>query len=228
MDKRFIGILVLIVGVFGLMVFSGNKKNDSNKIDVTPTNNVIGGGNKKVTLTEYGDFQCPVCYRYHEAITQVREKYKDDIVFQFRNFPIVSAHKNAMAAHKAAFAAGVQGKFWEMFELIYSRNPLWSESSDPVTIFNGYAKELGLDEAKFKTDYSSQSTNDTILADVAEGQKQGVSGTPTFFINGKKIDNPNNTLEDFSVVLDKAIAEANPTATAPEEVPAETPAVTNP
>lgn len=215
MDNRFLAIVaVIIVGFVGVIVF--NKQNASapsdTKSSAQPTNHVKGDSAKKVTLVEYGDFQCPVCGTFEPVFRQVYEKYKNDIQFQFRNFPLQQIHQNALAGARAAEAASLQGKFWEMHDQLFDNQQTWSVSTSPNTYFDSYAKALGLDEAKFKKDFASSAVNDTINADIAEGEKLKVNGTPGIVIDGKLRDNDEflddkgPSLDKFSKVIDAAIA----------------------
>ena len=140
------------------------------------------------------------------------DKYKDDIAFTFRHFPIDTIHPNARAAARAAEAAGAQGKFFEMHDLLYQTQSQWSSqvTTNPQPIFENFAKEIGLDINKYTIDYASDTTNSTINADKQEGNNKGVNGTPTYFINGVKIDNGQITsVEGFSKVIEDAISGAN-------------------
>lgn len=205
MKSRFSLILIALVVIFGgILLF--NKKQDSSSGSSTsqPTNYVRGNTSSKVTLTEYGDFECPACSAYYPVVEQVYDKYKDQIQFQFRNFPLRQIHLHAMQAHRAAIAANNQGKFWEMYSLLYKNHDSWTQESDPSATFRGYAQSLGLDMARYDGDVKSEITNSAINADIAEGQKLGVNSTPTFFINGKKIDNPRD-VEAFNKVIEDAI-----------------------
>jgi len=196
MDRRFASILaVLFVVIIGLVVINKNSSNSSNgsKGNQSPVTNHTFGDNKKgVTLVEYGDYECPICEAYYQPLKQVTEQYKTDIHFQFRNLPLSSIHRNAFAAARASEAAAKQNKYWEMHDLLYENQSDWAESTAPQTIFNGYAKQLGLNTDKFKQDYSSQAVNDAINADIAAFNKTGQEmATPTFFLNGRYLSNGN-------------------------------------
>lgn len=212
MKSRFSLILIACVLVFGAILFFGKKDasapTDENGKAVQASNHVKGEGKKNVVLTEYGDFECPACGQYYPIVEQVVEKYKEDITFQFRNFPLRQIHPNAVLAHRYAEAASNQGKFWEMYNLLYQNQSTWSNSSNAGGTFRSLAESLNLDMGKLDTDVKGEATNAVINADVAEGQKLGVSSTPTFFINGKKIENPTN-LEAFNKLIEDAIAEKN-------------------
>lgn len=212
MSKRFLLIMVgLVVLFFGIVIFTKNKDDASNN-DANSgsegTSYVLGAGTDGVTLVEFGDFQCPACRSYYPVVKQVKEKYGDRIKFQFRHFPLVQIHQNAMVAHRAAEAAGRQGKFWEMHDLLYERQQGWDTSNNPTSIMEDYAAELGLNIDKFKADFASESVNNAISADIKAGQELGASSTPTFAINGVKIEKLPTDVAGFSQLIDQAIAEA--------------------
>ena len=210
MSKQFLAIIAaIIIGFVGIAVYNGNQsKKDgvSSSSKSSVSQHIAGNPNAKVTLLEYGDFQCPYCQQYAATVQQVQEQYKDTVKFQFRNFPLSSIHQNAVAAARAAEAASLQNKFWEMHDLLYSTGnwEVWTKSSDPTPLFTRYAEQLGLNPVKFKTDFSSVQVNDTINADKAAGTKLGIQGTPTFYVNGKEIK-INNSVAGFQKELDAAL-----------------------
>jgi protein-disulfide isomerase len=211
MKSRFSLILIACVVIFGgILVFSkkDEKSPDSGNSTGQLSSHTRGEGKKGVTLTEYGDFECPACAAYYPIVEQVFEKYKADITFQFRNFPLRQIHKNAMVAHRAAEAADKQGKFWEMYALLYQNHSNWSQETEASSTFRAFAQSLSLDMTKYDADFKSEVTNAIINADIAEGQKLGVSSTPTFFIDGKKIENPRD-LEAFTKAIEDAIKAKN-------------------
>lgn len=215
MSKSFWAVIAAIVLIFvGIFVFTGNKDSKSSSSSsgskAATSKHVIGKGTTGVTLVEYGDFQCPYCGQYFPIVKQVQEKYNDQITLQFVHFPLTSVHQNAFAASRAAEAAGLQGKFWEMYDQLYTNQTAWSSTSDPSTYFETYARLIGIDVAKFKTDYASSAVNDTINADMAAGTKLKITGTPTFFLDGKKIE-VTQSVDDFSKQIDAAIAKKSGT-----------------
>ncbi|MEK7103103.1 MAG: thioredoxin domain-containing protein [Patescibacteria group bacterium] len=149
-----------------------------------------GSKDAKVQVIEYSDLQCPACSGYDRNIKQLTAEFGDKIGFTYRHFPLKSIHKNAERASWAAEAAGSQGKFWEMHDKLFDTQSQWSDESDPLNRFIGYAKDLGLDENKFKTDFNSSSLHDKVNAQLAAGERAGVDATPTLFLNGKKIELP--------------------------------------
>jgi protein-disulfide isomerase len=237
MSKQFIAILAAIVLVFiGIFAFSGKKSQTggSSKSSVSASSHLEGSTSTGVTLVEYGDYQCPYCQQYYPTLKAVADKYKDQIQFQFRNFPLVNAHQNAFAAARAAEAASLQGKFWEMHDALYETGnwQVWYPSGDPTPYFKQYAQQIGLDATKFATDFASSPVNDVIRADMAAGTKLEVQGTPAFFLDGKLLTTPANTIEAFDKVIKAEIAKkkpadtATPAATAPATDPSTTPVTT--
>ena len=215
MKKAFIIILLVVVAISGGALL----KKDNKAAPVQPTSHTFGDGKSGVVLKEYGDFQCPGCGAFFPILKQVKEKYKEQITFQFINFPLSQIHPNAQAAHRAAHAAGNQGKFWEMHDQLYENQNTWKDSINTTRDFEAYATQLGLDIPKFKIDFASSETNSIIQADIRTGQDLKVTGTPTFFLDGKQIED-NNTIasvELFSKVIDAAIAAK--TGTAPTTTP---------
>lgn len=212
MTKQFWAVIAVIILIFvGVFMLTGNKKSStstSTKSSSAASQHIRGSASSGVILVEYGDFQCPYCYQYAPTVNKAVEQFKDQIQFQFRNFPLVNAHPNAFAAARAAEAAGKQGKYWEMHDALYATAnwQVWTTATDPTQYFNSYAQQLGLDVTKFKTDFASSAVNDTINADMAEGTKLDVQGTPTYFINGKQVTIKNDPA-DFERVIKAAIAE---------------------
>lgn len=212
MSKRFLLILATLVVVFiGVVVYSKNKDSSNSASNNGSadggSNYVLGAGTDGVTIVEFADFQCPACRSYYPITKQIKEKYGDRIKFQFRHFPLVQIHQNAMVAHRAAEAAGRQDKFWQMHDILYERQQAWESSKNPTAIMEDYAAELGLNVDQFKTDFASESVNDTISADIKAGQALGANSTPTFVINGKKVDQLPTDLAGFSKLIDEAIAQ---------------------
>lgn len=199
MSKQFLAILAVIIIVFVGIVAFGGKSSPSNSAgsSTTPTNHVEGLDKDGITLVEYGDYQCPFCGQWYPIVKQVQAEYNTQISFQFRNFPLTSLHPNAFAGARAAEAAGLQGKFWQMHDLLYEQNdanqenpsaPSWITASDPTTYFDADAQQLGLNVTQFKSDYASDKVNNLINADIAAGNKLGIDATPTFFLDGKKLN----------------------------------------
>lgn len=218
MDKRFWAIIGVIVVIFGgILVFQSHKTNSNGSSSSgQPTNHVLGATTSKVTLVEYGDYECPVCEGYFTTLQQVQQKYADTVKFQFRNLPLLQVHPNAFAGARAAEAADMQGKFWQMHDTLYESSNWneWSTSSNPNPYFRTYAKQLGLNVDTFNKDFASSAVNDRINADMVAFKKTGQQeSTPSFFINDKYYANNNfvdstgtPSLDAFSKVLDASLA----------------------
>jgi len=157
---------------------------------------------KKADLVEYSDFQCPACGMFYPVVEEILAANKDTLAFTYRQFPL-GQHQNALPAAYATEAAGLQGKFWEMHGMIFKSQADWSESDTASATFEGFAKDLGLDMARFKIDRDSQATKDAVEHDKETGLKSGVNSTPSFYLNGKKMT-PQN-IEEFKSTIEAAL-----------------------
>lgn len=142
-------------------------------------------GEGKVQVVEFGDFQCPACGQAYPDVKRLKEEYKDDITFVFRHFPL-PGHPNARPAAEAAEAAAAQGKFWEMHDKLFETQTSWSMFPDPTSMFVQFAEALDLDKDTFLKDIEDRTYKDVVSQGQSDGYAVGVTGTPTFFINGKK------------------------------------------
>ena len=151
---------------------------------------VKGKTDSDIRIVEFGDFQCPSCGGAAPNVNTLMDEYGDRVGLVFRNFPLTTIHPNARAASATAEAAGLQGKYWEMHDLLYERQGDWSnqDATKRTETFNQYAEEVGLDIEKFKTDVASANVGKKISFDQALGKREGVSATPTFYLNGEKLD----------------------------------------
>ena len=213
MNKQFfVVVLVIVAALVGVFAMTKEKSPDSqsgSSAQVTASEHTVGAGNKKVTLTEYGDFQCPACKQYFPLVKQIKEAYGDDIKFQFRHFPLTQIHPNAFIGSRAAEAAGKQGKFFEMHDLLYENQDSWSQAGNPTEILNTFATQLNLNVEQFKKDMMSENAADVINADIKAATGLGANSTPTFAINGRKIGENPRSLEEFKKLIDEEIAKAN-------------------
>ncbi len=184
-------ILVVIVGgMVALFTMSGAGSGtvDTNtpKVDASKLvrDNSHKTGSGPVTVVEFGDYQCPACAQAAPEVAKLKENYKDKITFVYRHFPL-QQHRNAMPAARAAEAASVQGKFWEMHDKLYAGQTSWQDLPDPKDVFARYAQDLGLDGDKFKSDLENPSAVDFINTDRTDGESIPVSSTPTIYVNGR-------------------------------------------
>ncbi len=180
---------------------------------VGATDWVEGAKTPSVVLIEYSDFECPYCAEYYAIVKQLPDLYQNQLALVYRNYPLVSAHPNAMAGAQAAEAAGKQGKFWEMHNLLFDNQNTWASMSNTSSTFEGYAQQLGLNMDQYRTDVKSQVIKDRIALQIKSGDAAKVSGTPSFFLNGKAIS-PAITLDAFKTLIDAAIKNAPLTDTA--------------
>lgn len=194
---------VCIALLAGLVVLSGKNKVNVDSVDPSKIqgaseqsgnigDHVFGKADSKVLLIEYGDYQCPGCGSAYPALKSASEKYKDQMAFVFRNLPLSSLHPNARAAAAAAEAAGLQGKYWEMHDQLYGNQSDWENDAvdERLATFTDYAKNLGLNAERFKTDFASKQVSQKIAFDEAVfGKTKLAKSTPTILLNGKEVSN---------------------------------------
>jgi protein-disulfide isomerase len=147
----------------------------------------IGEAKAPVTLEEFGDFQCPPCGLLHPVLKTLEHEFGPRLRIIFREFPLVPTHQHATAAARSAEAAGMQGKFWEMHDLLYENQATWSNAFDVRPIFEAFATKIGLDVEKFKRDVASDPVAQRIFMDGKRARSLGVVGTPTVFLNGREV-----------------------------------------
>jgi len=153
------------------------------------TAHVRGGSNAPVTLEEFGDFQCPSCSLASSVIHSLEHDYGPRLRVVFRQFPL-KMHRHALEAAIAAEAAGVQGHFWEMHDLLYEHQSAWSDVANVQPIFGAYAASLGLDVDRFQKDMQSPEVNARVATEMELGVSRGVTNTPSLFINGRELPGP--------------------------------------
>jgi len=229
MDNKNYGLwggvtLGVIVIVLGLMWFVG-----STPIAV-PGGNIVppvvteadwqtGNSTMPVTIVEYSDFQCPACRAYYSVLKRLEAEYASSTNFVYRHFPLAQ-HLDAQLAAYAVEAAGTQGKFFEMHDILFEKQGEWGIDSsilptDPKeltasmrtileTKLFGYAESLNLDMQKFKADMVSTEIHDKVTRAIADGKSLGIPATPTFFLNGKQLANPNG-YDEFKNLIDAAL-----------------------
>ena len=207
-------IAVVVIGsIFGIIKLASKSQtagSDNLAITISAINddeNIKGDKEALSTLIEYSDFQCPACGSYYPIVKKVSEDLGAKVRFAYRHFPLPQ-HKNAKLAATVAEAAGKQGKFWEMHDLIFQNQSDWSEEKNAAILFAKYAQELGLDLARFQTDIASDDIKAKIENDYKSGVKAGVNSTPSFFLNGKKMDNPRN-YDEFKNAIEQTLGQSN-------------------
>jgi protein-disulfide isomerase len=199
--------VVAVIAIGGSMVYSNSVANQANE-GIAFEAHYRGNPDAKVTLTEYSDFQCPACGQFAPVVDEVVAGYGDAIRLEYKHFPLVSIHSFAIPAAKAAEAAGQQGKFFEMHDKLFENQQVWSNSAAPQVFFTTYAKELDLDLDLFKKHMKASLIADKIQDEFAEARALGLNSTPTFFLNGERMQF--TTFEEFTSQLENAVGKVNP------------------
>jgi protein-disulfide isomerase len=191
----------IIVAVVGLITLaSGTMLYRAKRVAVSPTSkierglekrgdksaHILGKADAPVTLEEFGDFECPPCGNLAEPINQLERDYRGRLCVIFRNFPLPN-HQHAQEAALAAEAAGVQGRFWQMHDVLYREQALWSKAPDVRSLFKAYAGTIGVNVAQFEKDLDSEEVKKRVAADQQQGAVVGVTTTPTIFINDRTV-----------------------------------------
>jgi protein-disulfide isomerase len=185
---------------------------------ITSADHVQGDTSSPVTVTEYGDFECPACGAWEPLVEQLETTYDGRVEFVFRNFPLYQIHPFAKIGAQAAEAANLQGKYWQMHDLLYKNQTAWTADTslspaDVITkYFDGYAQSLGLDVTKFNTDINSAAVVARVQRDIDSGNGAKIDHTPTFFINLTQIQNPTSEAQ-FASEIDAALASAAASST---------------
>lgn len=191
----FAGICVAIIA--GLVYTSNNEKVSVDNVDAFKittdreiNDHVYGSKDAKVVIYEYADFQCPGCGGAYPNLKSIKETYKDSVTFVYRHFPLTTIHPHAFAAAATAEAAGLQGKFWEMHDLLFTTQDAWTSQSaeQRQKTFEDYARQLGLNIDQFNTDLTSDKVAAKIEYDRALGRKLTVESTPTIYVNKEKMN----------------------------------------
>lgn len=165
-----------------------------------------GKADAPVTLEEYGDFQCPPCGTLSEPLNKLEEDYRGRLRLIFRHLPLKN-HQHARAAALAAEAAAMQGKFWEMHDILYREQQVWSKAPEVSPLFNSYAGVIGLDVEKFKKDAAGAEAAVRVDADMRRAETLKISTTPTIFINKQLVPpsslNPQALRSEIDAALQK-------------------------
>ncbi len=207
-------VVIAIVGVFVVNQVRGGDEPASAEVSraiadgaiVRDDSHVLGEeGSSEVTFVEFLDFECEACGAAYPIVEDLREKYAGEVTFVIRYFPL-PGHVNSGAAARAVESAARQGELEAMYSKMYETQAEWGESQEPKDeLFRTYAEDLGLDMDQYDADVASEDVADRVARDVADGESLGVSGTPTFFVDGELFQP--RTVEDFTAVIDEALAE---------------------
>lgn len=209
-----ISVLTLILVIGAAFLFGGTSSSSSQSAQPIKNANILIRKNSaeinnhsKVTLVEFGDFECPACGAEYPVVTQILQNYKGKINYVFRNFPLPQ-HANAPEAAEAAEAAQAQGNFFGMFNLLYENQNTWGDANDPTSYFVQYAKDLHLDVKQFQSDVKSKKYASLIQQDINDGYAVNVNATPTFFLNGVPMVGV-LPYSDFQTAIDKDLASSS-------------------
>lgn len=199
------GALIVALGIWALIVFSQGTTTStaSIKIPALTSKDFQSNPGAKVTLVEYADFECPACKAYYPVVKQVQAQYGSKLNLVYRMFPLKTIHPNAVNSGKAAYAANLQGKFWEMHDKLFDTQDSWAGLPDPESTFISYAKDLGLNTDQFKKDYEASNTDTLVNNSYDQATNIGLNATPTFFLNGTQIQPA--SLADFTKLIDNAL-----------------------
>jgi len=155
-----------------------------------------------VTLEEFADYQCPPCGALHPELKRIKQDYRQRVRFIFRNLPLTKIHANSLAAAQAAEAARLQGRFWEMHDLLFESQKTWSADSDPRPIFLKLAHDVGLELDRFAKDLDGPQVQERLIADQRLAESLGVDSTPTILIDGRQLRPEATTPEGIRKGLD--------------------------
>lgn len=218
MDKN--KIFITIAGIVGIFVFliaayyATNQQAPAQTYEelkqTMPQDHTKWSKSKKHLLIKYSDLQCPACQFSHTFMKSLEtdKTITDNVTFVYRHYPIVTAHPYALDAAYASEAAAKQGKFYEMVDLIFESQTTWSKGSggDAIKTFRGFAEKLKLNMEQYDKDVASDEVKKKIAEDQSSGNKYGVAGTPTFFLDGTKVNV--NSYEDFRKLLQETAKES--------------------
>jgi len=210
-------IIVLAVALAAVIAVYGSRKSvpaseTASKSTIEANSgggHVRGNASAPVTLVEFGDYQCPSCGYYHPIVDELLRRYPEKVKLEFHHYPLIQMHPHALAAAMAVEAAGDQGKYWEMHDLVYTHQREWSAMPNPESEFLAFAAQLGLDANKFMRSVKSTDVEKRILEDIQRGSNLKVGGTPSFFINGRSVDPLPDGVDKFAKIVDDALQTPN-------------------
>lgn len=209
---------------------AANKAANTAKTSTIPPNapqgaqppNFAGSANALVTLEEFADFQCGSCAVAHPVMNEIKSLYGSRIKFVFRNFPLsIPAHDKAYDAAVAAEAAGMQGKFWDLQNLLFTNQQAWTASPSYKQLWKGYAEKIGLEIPKWENDMAGIAAKGRVDADKARGTALGVNSTPTLYLNGAPIQFTDMNVQTLKAKIDAELQKAAPLKDAPAPATAE-------
>ena len=204
MKNPWVVIGVIAVVLIGGSVWYSAQISKSYNEGVVLSKHIKGNPDAVVALTEYSDFECPACKQFEPIVNEILAQYGDNILFEYKHFPLIQIHPYAEQAASAAEAAGQQGKFFEFKELLFENQEAWVPPNPaPSKYFSQYAEELGLDMPQFNRQLRSSLIKDNVRASYSIARDLGLTSTPTFFLNGQKMNI--TTYQDFIEQVKNAV-----------------------
>jgi protein-disulfide isomerase len=218
--QTFITVIIIAIGIFGgtatgIWLSGGGRQIVTTNAEPPRTLSSVSAGSSDpqsrgpesavVTLEEFADFQCPPCAALRPELKHLENEFGGKLRIIFRHYPL-AMHKNAEAAAYASEAAGMQGKFWEMHDLLFDNQDRWAEVGDPRELYVGMAKSLDLDIVRFENDMRSAAVRERVKSDIARGDSIDIPGTPSLFLNGVEITEESMTVEGIRRKVAEAVS----------------------
>lgn len=191
--------IAFVVVVIGALVY-GLTGNDSSQSQSETATSSEQSDPQQVTILKYSDYQCPACKAYIPLQEQLKQEFGEMVSIEYRYFPL-NGHQYAQLAAQAVEAARLQGSYEEMHDKVFEGQEIWS-NGNAEEIFTGYAEEIGLDMEQFEEDLHSDEVLETIRIQKAEGERRMVRATPTFFINGQKLQQNPQSYQQFRSIVE--------------------------
>lgn len=206
------GMGVLTVFGIGWLIYNGmvpipESEKDKPVDRVLETDWYKGDKGAPIVIVEYSDFQCPSCKVYQPELEEVFKTYPGQVVLVYRHFPLKQIHLQAEQAAYAAEAAGRQGKFWEMHDKLFEHQAAWVENRSASRIFADYAQQIGLNMDQYRREVKHKEVKAAVKADYMSALKNALSATPSFFVNGELVVNPEGA-EGFKQIIVAKLLEA--------------------
>lgn len=213
MKNPWVIIGIITVVLFGGAIWYSSIAAERNNEGVEVKQHISGNPEAAVTLVEYSDLQCPACASFEPVLKEVMAQYGEDLRFEYKHFPL-PIHRFATQAAVAAEAAGQQGQFTAYKDKLFENQQTWASSQNPTPFFLQYADELGLDMDTFRRHMNSSLLRDKVRADAAEAREREVSATPTFFLNGERmqIETFQDFIEQIAFAIDPSSATTSTTS----------------
>jgi len=181
----YMAIGAIVLAAILIAVLRGVVQPAASVDEVVASDHVKGNPDAPLTIVKYSDFQCPACATQYRSIKEVWAPIKSSIRFVYRHFPLTNIHPHALTAAYYTEAAALQGKFWEMHDLMFDNQSRWTGVKEIEPVFDGYVKQLGLDAEKFAADLKSSAVKEKVAADMQSAKKAQAASTPSMYLNGK-------------------------------------------